>query len=146
MKNKNLKSIGLMLVVSSVLLISACTTTKNAASPSGANNQATTNSATVAVPTGATSTAETPTGATSSGNTGSFTLADVAAHNSSADCWTIIDGNVYNLTSYIASGQHKPIISSACGIDSSSLFQTIGKHAQPQVQSLLASLKIGVLK
>ena len=34
--------------------------------------------------------------------TGSYTLAQVAIHSSAADCWTAINGSVYNLSAWIA--------------------------------------------
>ena len=45
---------------------------------------------------------------------------EVAKHNNASDCWSIIDGNVYNLTSWIS--QHpggQAAIKSLCGIDGS---------------------------
>lgn len=78
-------------------------------------------------------------------NTTPITVSDIAQHNTSADCWTAIDGNVYNLTSYISShpGGVGPI-SLLCGIDGTSIFH--GQHGGGSFQlSFVSNLQIGVL-
>lgn len=72
-------------------------------------------------------------------------MSDVAAHNSRTDCWTVIDGQVYDLTSYIASGQHKPVIVDGCGIDSTEMFNNVAKHSGKKAQDMLPGMSIGVL-
>ncbi len=76
----------------------------------------------------------------------SFTSAQVAQHKTKDDCWTIVRGNVYNVTSWISKhpGGSEAIIY-MCGIDASSAFvdQHDGKR-KPEAE--LASFKIGVLK
>ncbi len=85
--------------------------------------------------------APTPTPATSK----SFTMLQVSTHNSSASCYSVVNGNVYDLTSWI--GKHpggKSAISSMCGLDASAEFN--GQHGgQPRPVSELAGFKIGVL-
>lgn len=75
----------------------------------------------------------------------SYTLATVALHKSASDCWTTVDGSVYNVTSWIA--QHpggSGAIISMCGVDGSSAFS--GQHGgQKRPTSELASFKIGIL-
>ena len=51
-----------------------------------------------------------------------FTAANVAEHNTKDDCWTIISGKIYDLTSYIPRHQGGDEILRACGIDGTSLF------------------------
>jgi cytochrome b involved in lipid metabolism len=84
----------------------------------------------------------TPTATTSS----TYTLADVAKHKNQADCWTTINGGVYNVTPWIS--QHPggaEAILSLCGIDGSSAFNAQhGGERRPA--SELASFKIGTLK
>lgn len=74
-----------------------------------------------------------------------YTQAQVATHNVSKDCWAIIQGNVYDLTSWIA--QHpggKAAILTICGKDGTSAFE--GQHAgNGQVQNLLATFKVGTI-
>ena len=76
----------------------------------------------------------------------SYTLADIAAHNSQSSCWSTISGDVYDLTAWI--GQHpggEGAILSICGADGTSAF--MGQHGyNGRVNTILASFKIGVLK
>lgn len=51
-----------------------------------------------------------------------YTLAEVATHNSAEDCWTIINGTVYNMTNYIARHPGGSVIVDACGQDGTLLF------------------------
>lgn len=83
-----------------------------------------------------------------------FTLDQVAGHNSSSDCWTIIHGDVYNVTNYISLHPGGNEILRACGTDATSLFETRttedgevlggGPHSS-DARSILAQFKIGVL-
>jgi cytochrome b involved in lipid metabolism len=76
---------------------------------------------------------------------GTYTMAQVAAHNSAKSCWTVIDGSVYNMTSY--ANQHPAGAGSIvllCGIDGTGAFR--GQHgSQSRPARELVSLKIGVL-
>ncbi len=76
----------------------------------------------------------------------SYTISDVAMHKTQSDCWTIVNGDVYDVTSWIAKhpGGAKAIIS-MCGVDASQSFSN--QHGgQKRPASELASFKIGVLK
>lgn len=53
-----------------------------------------------------------------------ITKDEVATHNSKASCWTIIDSNVYDLTSYVSGHSGGSEILRACGVDGSSLFNS----------------------
>jgi cytochrome b involved in lipid metabolism len=56
-----------------------------------------------------------------------YTMAKVKENNSAASCWSVINGNVYNLTQWINShpgGQS--VIRGLCGVDGTSSFN--GKH------------------
>jgi hypothetical protein len=85
-----------------------------------------------------------------------FTAAEVATHNKAADCWTIIDGGVYDLTSYIARHPGGNDIVAACGVNGSSLFnertadngESVGSgtpHSDAAREQLLR-LRIGTLQ
>lgn len=80
---------------------------------------------------------------------------EVVKHKSAEDCWTIINGQVFNLTSYVANHPGGSEILRACGQDGSSLFnnrttnggQSVGSgraHSSSAV-NLLDDLYIGDL-
>jgi len=75
-----------------------------------------------------------------------YTLAQVKANNTAANCWTIVDDNVYNLTTWInAHPGGANAIMSLCGVDGTSAFKSQhAGRAMPVAQ--LDSLKIGPLK
>jgi peptidoglycan hydrolase-like protein with peptidoglycan-binding domain len=74
-----------------------------------------------------------------------YTTATVSAHASASNCWSIIDGNVYNLTSWVS--QHPggaSFITGLCGGDGSSAFH--GYHgSKSSPASALAKFKLGAL-
>lgn len=74
-----------------------------------------------------------------------YTLADVQAHSSPADCWTAIDGTVYDVTSWISEhpgGAER--IEQLCGIDGSAAFDDEhGSQREPNQE--LERLAIGTL-
>jgi len=53
-----------------------------------------------------------------------YTLADVEKHNSEDDCWIALSGKVYDVTAFIASGNHGPAIAQGCGTDGTELYVT----------------------
>lgn len=77
---------------------------------------------------------------------GTISLADVATHNSPSDCWSAIDGKVYNLTAWI---ERHPggavVINALCGKDGSAGFN--GQHqGQRRPADELARFLVGDLK
>ncbi len=75
-----------------------------------------------------------------------YTLADVAKNNTPASCWTIINGSVYNVTSYIPNHPGGPAeISQICGGDSSELFAKPAQHVSGGAKDILAQFEIGKL-
>ena len=74
-----------------------------------------------------------------------LTNSEVKKHNSRDDCWSIVKGKVYNLTSYVQ--QHPggiELISSICGIDGSAAFSNQhGSSAKPN--NVLTGLLLGSL-
>ena len=93
-------------------------------------------------PTNTTPTTQTP--ATTGAKT--YTANDVSSHNNQSSCWTIVNGNVYDVTSYINShpgGQGA--IKSICGVDGSGAFgNQHGGASKPE--RVLQSFLIGSLK
>lgn len=73
-----------------------------------------------------------------------YTLAQVAAHNSPSDCWTAINGSVYNLTSFVGSHPGGAAILKICGTDGTATFMA-QHNAGAQQMTILATLKVGVL-
>lgn len=76
---------------------------------------------------------------------GQYSLADVATHDNESDCWSIINGGVYNLTTWIPRhpGGRQAILG-LCGKDGSPAFN--GQHGGgAQQAAILATLKVGTL-
>lgn len=74
-----------------------------------------------------------------------YTLADVQENDSAASCWSVINGNVYDLTGWINShpGGSSRILN-LCGTDGSSSFN--GRHGgQSNPESTLANYLLGPL-
>lgn len=93
---------------------------------------------------GAVSGSSTPTPAATPIN--ELTLAGVQSHNTASACWTIVDGNIYNLTSWISRHPGGPgVIQGMCGIDASAAFN--GQHGgQGEPNQALSTFKLGALK
>jgi cytochrome b involved in lipid metabolism len=74
-----------------------------------------------------------------------YTMARVKANNTSSSCWSVISGNVYDLTKWInAHPGGSGAIVSLCGKDGTSDF--LGMHAnQGKPQSRLAGYLLGPL-
>ena len=72
-----------------------------------------------------------------------ITAAEVSKHNTASDCWSVIDGNVYDLTTYLPI--HKGgsgVLTAICGKDGSAAFS--GQHSgesKPQID--LSTLLVG---
>ena len=74
-----------------------------------------------------------------------ISFAEVAKHNTSSDCWTVVNGNVYNVTSWIEKhpGGEASILR-MCGVDGSAGFNR--KHGgQDRPEAVLASFLVGPL-
>lgn len=75
-----------------------------------------------------------------------YTSSEVALHASASSCWSIVNGSVYDLTSYISRhpGGEKNILR-ICGKDGTSAFE--GEHGgDSKPENILAGYKIGALK
>lgn len=75
-----------------------------------------------------------------------YTLEEVSIHNSQSDCWSAINGSVYDLTSWVSRhpGGEQAILN-LCGTDGSTAFNA--KHGGQKKQAdTLSGLKIGELK
>jgi cytochrome b involved in lipid metabolism len=73
---------------------------------------------------------------------GSINLADIAKHAVEGNCWTAIDGSVYDLSSFTSQHPGGPVILSVCGKDGSELFH--GQHGEREKRRV-ESMIIGSL-
>ncbi len=82
-----------------------------------------------------------PTQVASSG----ITLEEVATHNTSSDCWTVVESKVLNLTDYLAKHPGgSAVLSRICGSDGTNAF--LGQHSGQQTpMAQLEALVIGTL-
>ena len=73
-----------------------------------------------------------------------ITAAEVSKHNTASDCWSVVDGNVYNLTTYLSKHKGGPgVLTAICGKDGTSAFT--GQHGgQAAPAADLSSLFVGV--
>jgi cytochrome b involved in lipid metabolism len=74
-----------------------------------------------------------------------ITMAQVAQHGTRSSCWSAINGNVYDLTSWIPNhpGGEKAILS-LCGIDGSAGYN--GQHgSSKKTATILGGFKLGAL-
>ena len=84
-----------------------------------------------------------------------FSKDEIAKHNTESDCWTIVSGNVYDITSYISRHSGGDEILRACGVDATNLFtqrQTpsgddvgTGTPHSSSAENDLKSLQIGIV-
>lgn len=72
-----------------------------------------------------------------------FTATEVAQHDRRSDCYTIINGKVYDLTGWIAANpQGSAQVVALCGIDGTSVY--LDQTDSPLTRAELAQLQIGV--
>ena len=77
-----------------------------------------------------------------------YRLSDVARHAKPEDCWMVIDGQVYDFTTYIAQHPTPPAILTAwCGKEATQAYRTknVGRAHSPYADSHLPKYRIGVL-
>jgi cytochrome b involved in lipid metabolism len=56
-----------------------------------------------------------------------YSIAQVATHNTAANCWIVLDGKVYNVTEWISKHPGGArAITSRCGTDASRAFANVG--------------------
>lgn len=80
----------------------------------------------------------------------SYTLTEIASHNSEKDCWMAIEQKVYNVTEFVSSHPGGKAILGGCGQDATKLFNerpTNDKGPHPaQAKTILEKYYIGELK
>lgn len=78
-----------------------------------------------------------------------YSLAEVASHNRQDDCWMAIEGQVYDLTSYLPAHPAAPeVILAWCGREASQAWQTktSNRAHSPYAYNLLPQYRTGALK
>ena len=81
-----------------------------------------------------------------------YSLEEVTKHATADDCWFVIDGQVYDVTSFISAGKHPwgTAILQWCGKDATELFKTrpMGSKTphSPKAWANLENFEIGALK
>ncbi len=85
-----------------------------------------------------------PTTTTTTTTSSGITLTTIAKHNNRSSCWSAVNGNVYDLTSWIPNhpGGEQAILS-MCGVDGSNGYN--GQHSGGKPARILAGFKIGTL-
>jgi cytochrome b involved in lipid metabolism len=90
------------------------------------------------------STAATPT-PTPTTSTAALTMNKVRENNSASSCWSVISGNVYDLTNWISAHPGgNSAITSLCGVDGTSAFNS-QHRGQSRPESRLSSFLLGKL-
>ncbi len=94
---------------------------------------------------GATSPAATPESTVSTG----ISLQDVAEHNNAASCWIVVDGIVYDVTTYLSKHPAEPeVLLAWCGKEATQAWETkagTGDSHSSRADALLAAYAIGSL-
>jgi hypothetical protein len=86
-----------------------------------------------------------PSAPANTGSTAPITMTDVAKHSTAADCWSVISGNVYDLTAWIPLHPGgSAVVTSLCGIDGTDAY-TSRHQGQREPEQVLARLQVGVL-
>lgn len=79
-----------------------------------------------------------------------FTLAEISPHSTEDSCWLAINGNVYDVTEFIASHPGGKALLEGCGTDATQLYETrpmgSGTPHSSKARSLLDDYYIGGLK
>lgn len=74
-----------------------------------------------------------------------FTMADVVARNATTSCWTVINGNIYDLTEWVSEHPGGPeAIEFTCGKDATDAFMSQHGGQEGPMQGI-ESFRIGTL-
>lgn len=90
-----------------------------------------------------------PDAGSAGGNVSAYTLDQVAEHDSPRDCWKVIDGEVYDVTGYVA--RHPAdtgVLAEWCGREATAAWEGRGgahEHSS-RARRLLERYRIGTLK
>ncbi len=77
----------------------------------------------------------------------SYSMEEVAKHNTPASCWIVLEKAVYDVTGMM--DKHNPVLQKQCGKDATEGFKTKagsgGKHSE-KAMAIRDKMKIGMLK
>jgi cytochrome b involved in lipid metabolism len=79
----------------------------------------------------------------------SYSLVEVARHGSKDDCWMLIAGQVYDLTTYVPQHPSDPTAFLPwCGKEATEAYRTKteGRPHSPYADQLLAKYRIGIVE
>jgi len=68
---------------------------------------------------------------TTSNQNNTYSMAEVAVHDTADDCWMVINGMVYDVTDYIALHPGGNNILAGCGIDATDIFESKPDSGEP---------------
>jgi cytochrome b involved in lipid metabolism len=124
--------IAIMTLLSATLIITGCASQPSVELP----NQDTTQTQETTTPEQETT--------TTADQLPTYTLADIAIHNTAESCWTAIKGNVYDMTAFISQhpGGERGILKT-CGKDGTQDF--LGAHSRGPAEKSLTNFIIGTL-
>jgi cytochrome b involved in lipid metabolism len=81
-----------------------------------------------------------------------ISMTEIEKHVTKEDCWFVVEGKVYDVTKYIASGMHKggDAILQGCGKDATKLFNTrpmgSGTPHSDKARGYMENFQIGLLQ
>jgi cytochrome b involved in lipid metabolism len=75
---------------------------------------------------------------------GSYTIDQVATHNTANNCWMVINHKVYEVTHYLPNHPNSAIVD-GCGKEATTLYESVRKHLGSQATQILNSLYLGNL-
>lgn len=79
-----------------------------------------------------------------------LTIADVSLHDSSSDCWIVVNEQVYDVTEWVPQHPGKEVIIQGCGTNATYLFENrpmgSGTAHSGRARALLDSYWIGEIK
>ena len=75
-----------------------------------------------------------------------YTMAEVAVHNTQADCWTVVSGQVYNITAlFNTHSGGKGTLTPTCGVDGTSQYNSQHQGAANVLTIMNSTYQIGIL-
>ena len=81
-----------------------------------------------------------------------ISMTEIEKHVTKEDCWFVVEGKVYDVTKYIASGMHKggDAILQGCGKDATKMFNTrpmgSGTPHSDKARGYMENFQIGLLQ